>query len=250
MAAGGRKDGLFRAVGLQAMGQDKSPWVTGLSRSIAGAASRHCVPDARRCFARVLVLPHPQRQPPGGSQAFVSVTITPLIALDLGSPEFSIALGPRCVLRASVPEAPVHEDSDLRPSEQDVGFPPDSFQRFAMHSVPKSCRMQSSAKRHLDFGVPAPLPAHPRTDLRGCVHRWPRPSLIRSVRCRFARRLRRGTRHTSAPTRTSKPPPAAVAMPLPFLSPPASSRTGGGGSGRSGRRVPMLRRPRRKGPCP
>lgn len=59
----------------------------------------------------------------------------------------------------------------------------------------------------------------------------------------------RGTPHKPAPTHTSNPPPAAAAKPPPAPGPPVSWRTGGAESRRPVRRVLMLRRPRRTGPC-
>jgi hypothetical protein len=67
-----------------------------------------------------VVLPHADHLPALGTKDAVDPPVTGLVGEDLLLPEGGIPLGPDDVLRASMPEATVHEHRDLRPLEYEV----------------------------------------------------------------------------------------------------------------------------------
>jgi hypothetical protein len=79
-----------------------------------------CFDTIRRSF-HVLVLPDPNYRPSRIAQALVGVPVSTAVRLDLRLPPVGVCLRPRCVLRASVPEAAIYEDGDPETRKHDVG---------------------------------------------------------------------------------------------------------------------------------
>lgn len=92
------------------------------------ASTRHpCPPDRLETGAgraRVLVLPDAHHQPAGVAQPRVGVGVPCLHAVQLPPPPFAVVGREVQVARATVPEAPVHEDRHLGPGESDVDGSP------------------------------------------------------------------------------------------------------------------------------
>src|SRR5690606_12315596 len=68
--------------------------------------------DRIRDLCRVLVLPEPQRQPLGGEEHSVNLSIAFDIADEFGRPVMRVSPRRRGVLRAAVPEAAIDVDRD------------------------------------------------------------------------------------------------------------------------------------------
>jgi len=83
--------------------------------------------DGRRdpCRPRgdIVMFPEPDYTPARSLKAAPGVNIATMVSFDLLTPPVRILLGPGAVNRATMPEAPVHEDSDFRGFENDVGPP-------------------------------------------------------------------------------------------------------------------------------
>jgi hypothetical protein len=99
-------------------------------------------------------------------QPLVGVFVSPPITLDLGSPKLRIVLRPGRVLRATVPETPVHEHRYARRSEDDVRLTSDTGYRPAVDSVPQARRVERFAHAKFDLRVPRLLPTHPTANIR------------------------------------------------------------------------------------
>src|SRR4051794_5572024 len=77
----------------------------------------------------VLVLPDPHDCPTCVREAMIGISVAPPVAPELLNPPSMVGSGMSPVLRASVPEASIHQDSYLRSREEDVCAPPNTGDR-------------------------------------------------------------------------------------------------------------------------
>jgi hypothetical protein len=71
----------------------------------------------------------------------IGVDVTLPVRQDLRTPEVSVRLGPRRVLRAAMPEAAVDEDRDAEPNERDVSNPARLGKDGHLNAVAETSRM-------------------------------------------------------------------------------------------------------------
>lgn len=121
--------------------------------------------DPRGSGGRRLVLPHAQHEPAFLREPFVSVEVTRVVDTELGAPPLRVRRGPRSMLRASVPEAAVHEHRHSGAREGDVDAPAGTPRDGVRHSVPVSGGVKQSSHSKLGNVVPALERAHPTRDL-------------------------------------------------------------------------------------
>jgi hypothetical protein len=84
------------------------------------------------------MLPNPHNPPIGGSQTMVCVSISPLVVLQLLSPEIRIRLRSRRMLWTAMPEAAVYEHSNLHRPEDNVCLAADARYDAAMNAKPQT----------------------------------------------------------------------------------------------------------------
>lgn len=104
----------------------------------------------------VLVLPDPDDQPSSRCEALVGVAITEPIGLDFLAPIALVRLWPSRVLRAPVPEASIHEDRDVRGTEDYVRTATSIREDRAVHTEAQSSSVQLASQSELRLGVTAP----------------------------------------------------------------------------------------------
>lgn len=109
----------------------------------------------------VLVLPHAKHGPSEGAEMAVCVTVPLDVARELGTPPRGVRSGRCLVLRASVPEAAVDEDRDLRAGEQDIRPTSRHAWQGVVDSVPEPQPMKLPTQEQLRLGVAGRLPRHP-----------------------------------------------------------------------------------------
>ena len=97
----------------------------------------------------VLMLPDPYDTPSELAQSFVRVPIALLVDPYLFAPPFDIALGLGPVDRATVPEATVHEDREVRAGEDDVHRACRSRNEAPLDPEAKPSTMQYSAEESI-----------------------------------------------------------------------------------------------------
>ncbi len=108
----------------------------------------------------VVVLPEAEDRPSRFPQGSVRVPVPRDIGGDLLGPERLVRRGRRVVLRAAVPEAPVDEDRDPWPAENQVGRAPQARQRPRIHAVSQAESMDRRAQPELRSRIPAPVRLH------------------------------------------------------------------------------------------
>lgn len=101
------------------------------------------------------MLPDADHSPSGSSEPRVGILVAALVRLDLLTPPVGVGLGPGSMVGAPVPVTAVAEDSDLRPREDDVRPPTESWERWVVDAVAKSAAVQFATKRDLGRRVPA-----------------------------------------------------------------------------------------------
>lgn len=90
---------------------------------------------------RVLVLPDSDDAPAAGPKGSVRIGVAGPVGNDLATPELRIGPRPGSVLRATVPEASVDEDSDSRPAKDDIGSTSSLWQRLCIDAVAQTQAM-------------------------------------------------------------------------------------------------------------
>jgi hypothetical protein len=147
-------------------------------RPASQPASHLCQIEAAPYHARdrirhnlgIFVLPDPDRDPSGGAQSTVGVTVASPILLDLALPPVRVVDRPARMLGTPVPKAAIDEDRNSSTRENDVGFAPQLRKRTCVYAVAKTEAVKSASKCEFDGGVPSRLYPHTLADGRGCGH--------------------------------------------------------------------------------
>jgi hypothetical protein len=132
--------------------------------------------DVSRRFGWVLVLPHPDHNPPRCVQCCRHDTIAIAVPLELRRPVLGVGARSRPVCRASMPEAAVYEYGDPQAGEGEVGT---DCERAGVDTrvapVTKAARMDGSAQGHLWLRVPLAVGLHHASRGSGRCRRrgWP-----------------------------------------------------------------------------
>ena len=106
------------------------------------------------------VLPDAENPPPLGLGHGGRLRVALTILHQLRLPVVGVRDRDRPVLGAPVPEAPVDENGQAPPGEDDVRPAPLIAPRREIDAVPVAARVQEPADRHLGLGVPAPVRPH------------------------------------------------------------------------------------------
>lgn len=106
------------------------------------------------------MFPDPNNNPSLSFQTTVGFSVTHHIVVDLGSPIVDVGLRLHEVLRASVPEAAVDENSNTRFREDKISTTTEPFDRSAINEIPQSLMMQGATNPHFRAGVSAPVRTH------------------------------------------------------------------------------------------
>ena len=106
------------------------------------------------------VLPDAENPPPLGLGHGGRLRVALTILRQLRLPVVGVRDRDRPVLGAPVPEAPVDENGQAPPGEDDVRPAPLIAPRREIDAVPVAARVQKPADRHLGLGVPAPVRPH------------------------------------------------------------------------------------------
>lgn len=119
-------------------------------------------PNLRCNRGRVVVLPHSYDRPAGRGEAEIHFSISGHVSLKLGLPVIAVRLRGGSVLRATVPEATVDEDSDLLSREDNIRLhesvrEPD----WVMLAKAQPEPVKSRPDRDLGLGVSSPVRSHP-----------------------------------------------------------------------------------------
>lgn len=117
---------------------------------------------------RILVLPGSHHQPAGLTERYIVAPVTGNVGSKLGAPPIGVRLWSHCVLWASVPEAAVNEDRDLRPSQCDIGATRKVPQ---VDAVPEPSAVQLAAESQFRPGIPSSETGHEAANRRARC-RW------------------------------------------------------------------------------
>lgn len=112
---------------------------------------------------RCLMLPDPDHGPSGCAELSLVETITFDVSSDLRAPISGIGSWTRSVLRTSVPEAAIDEDSNLLATEDDVGPAVQALQWSSIDSIPEATPMQLRPEGKLRASVALPIALHDRS---------------------------------------------------------------------------------------
>lgn len=133
------------------------------------------------CVVQIRVFPNAHDGPSDCLKPCRRVQITLEVRLQLGLPPGGIPHWPGRVLRATVPEAAIDENSDFLAWKQKVCSAARSAWNGSIHAIPVSKTMKCASQCHLRGGVTSSLSRHPArrdrisrqwreaTDPRGCV---------------------------------------------------------------------------------
>jgi hypothetical protein len=140
---------------------------SGIRASASGRGAGDCRSNALHRVVDRLVLPDPKDCPPGSSKRGRLLLITLPGPPDLRLPELAVRGGHLSVLRATMPEAAIHEHSDLPPREDDVGSQPLARDVDA-EILPESqaCSMQRRSKRDFRTRIATRVGLHRRRRVR------------------------------------------------------------------------------------
>ena len=130
------------------------------------------------------MLPDSYDGPVGCSQMVVGVTVAALVRLDLLPPPDGVLLGPGAVLGAPMPEASVHENSDARTREGDVGLPAKPGERV-VDAEAKSLAVEERTQSGLGCRIAPALLLHPSERIRR--RGWRRPAVGHGNECKSRR---------------------------------------------------------------
>lgn len=121
----------------------------------------------------VLVLPDSDHKPPCTAKFGIRALISRLVPLELCRPIPLVARRLGSMLRTAVPEAPIKEDSDLRPREYDVGVKAELIRCDPpVLAKPKPATVERRAERDFGSSVTLSVAAH------RCRHRGRRRTRI------------------------------------------------------------------------
>lgn len=121
----------------------------------------HCGSHAGGTFLRIVVLPEAHRLPPVLPKVGVGVGIANPVPLQLVSPPARVGRRLAAMLRASVPEAAVHEDGNPRLPEDHVSPPPPFGEWPLVDEVAEAQAVEGAAQGQLAGGALARLTLHP-----------------------------------------------------------------------------------------
>lgn len=108
------------------------------------------------------MLPDPDYVPPEISKMRVRLPVPFDIARELRRPPRGVAFRDGLVIGAPVPEASVHEHSDLLPGKQDIGAPAREARQNGIDAIAKTARVQDPPQGPLGFRVSRALTGHPQ----------------------------------------------------------------------------------------
>lgn len=112
------------------------------------------------------VLPNPHNLPTHERQMVVGLTITLNIATQLGRPPLPISLGPRSMIGAAVPEAPVHEHRNSFARKRQISTTTRKPRKWLVDAVPKTPGVEQFPQRNLSIGIACALARHTRRSHR------------------------------------------------------------------------------------
>lgn len=95
------------------------------------------------------MLPNADWQPPGRTEPFVGIAVTPSVGLNLFAPERGVGLRPGRVLGAAMPEAAIDEHCDSGRSEDDVGASTEAGQYRAVDPESETLGVEGATKLNL-----------------------------------------------------------------------------------------------------
>jgi len=107
------------------------------------------------------MLPNPHNLPSASGQSLIGIAIASSVGVDLVAPEFSIAFRPSAMLWATVPEAPIDEDSHFRPRENNVYTSMRKWRHHLVDAVSQAYCMEATSHPHLGGRVALASPRHP-----------------------------------------------------------------------------------------
>jgi hypothetical protein len=109
---------------------------------------------------RILMRPEPQHGPSCGSEQSGRMPVANSVAVDLCGPIACIRLRRCMMLRASMPEAAIYEDRDLRTAEDQVSSSPNSRERPCRDAITHPHRMHRTAHSDLRLGISRSIALH------------------------------------------------------------------------------------------
>src|ERR1700677_873592 len=127
----------------------------------------------------IVVFPHADYDPPGCRQFLICLGITDSVCVDLLAPEVSITCRRAVMVRASMPEATVHEDGDLVAREDHVRGGATFTHRLSVDQIAQPTAVERPTERQFWPGVSAAIGAHDSADRR---RGSPRPLWQRLIR--------------------------------------------------------------------
>lgn len=125
---------------------------------------RNCARDSSAGILKPLVFPDNNRQPACIIQYTKGLRITSEVGFALKAPVLRIGTRWLVVNAASVPEAAVYEDGDLRLREDDVCPTINVGDGSRVDSIPQSQCVESGSQSYLRFGIRAGVSLHCSTD--------------------------------------------------------------------------------------
>ena len=131
--------------------QDSRVETTNLSSSLSPQRLNRICGSLHR-----FVLPYVDGEPSKDDELIVHAPVPRTVCRQLRCPPLGVVLRRGVVLGAPVPEATIHEDSHLRPRENDIWR---TREALDAHSEAEPASMKLMPKRYLGLGVP---PWHPR----------------------------------------------------------------------------------------
>ena len=109
---------------------------------------------------RILMRPEPQHSPSCGSEQSCRIPVANSVAVDLRGPVACIRLWRCMMLRASMPEAAIHENRNLRAAKDQIGSSPNLRERSCRHAVTHPHRMHRASNSDLGLGVSRSITLH------------------------------------------------------------------------------------------
>lgn len=132
------------------------------------APATHGVGDSGGGGVNVLVFPHSDHEPSSVDEALGGIEVSLAVAFDLGGPVPAIDFVPApAMIRAPMPEAPIHEHRNTDWAEDDVCSPAEGGHGAAVDAVPKAHPVELAPKRKLRHRVLVLLGAHAALDSVG-----------------------------------------------------------------------------------
>lgn len=125
-----------------------------------GASRQYHIADPTCGFLWVLMLPDSKAYPASLFKVPIGIDVPRPVASDLISPEIGVRHRGRVMLRATMPEAAIEEDSDPGLRKHKVSGSPEAFDGTRRHLIAKAQCVDCRAKGHFGPGVPALVGLH------------------------------------------------------------------------------------------